>query len=60
MAKLVYSEKDWKAESDCNTLMEAERIRRDPKRLAAAQKVAKEKLGELAAVGAIEPKMKEA
>ena len=41
---------DWRAESDLNTLMEAERIEKDPKRLAAAQKLAKSKLLPLAAI----------
>lgn len=43
-------EERWRAESDMRTLMEADAIRRDAKRLAAAQKCAKDKLMELAAV----------
>lgn len=46
-------EKRWRAESDMRTLMEAEEIKKDPKRLAAAQAMAKEKLVELAAVTAV-------
>lgn len=46
------SENDWRAESDLSTLMEAERIEKDPKRLAAAQKLAKSKLLPLAAIAA--------
>lgn len=40
-------EKRWRAESDMRTLAEAEDIRKDPKRLAAAKAMAKEKLAEL-------------
>ena len=44
------SESDWRTESDLSTLMEAERIEKDPKRLAAVQKLAKSKLLPLAAI----------
>lgn len=48
MARAVSAdEKRWRAESDMRTLAEAEEIRKDPKRLAAAKAMAKEKLGEL-------------
>jgi hypothetical protein len=43
-------ENDWRAESDLNTLLECERIEKDPKRLAAAQKLAKQRLMDLAGV----------
>ncbi len=43
-------EDEWRVESDMRTLMEAEEIRRDPKRLAKATAKAKEKLVEIAAV----------
>lgn len=43
-------EDKWQVESDMRTLVEAEEIKRDPKRLAAAQKCAKEKMLEVAAV----------
>lgn len=33
-------EKDWQAESDCDTLMKAEEIKADKKRMSAAMKVA--------------------
>ena len=51
MAKgsLTYDEKKWQAQSDMRTLTEAAAIRRDPKRLAAARKCAKEKLSEMKA-----------
>jgi pyocin large subunit-like protein len=41
---------DWKVESDLHSLMEAEQVRRDPKRLAKAQALAKRKMVEAAAV----------
>jgi hypothetical protein len=49
-AMLAKSEADWRVEDDMRTLARAAEIRKDPKRLAAAQKLAKEKLLELAAV----------
>lgn len=48
-------EGDWRAESDMRSLVEAEAIKRDPKRLAAAQACAKKKLEEVAAVTAMQP-----
>lgn len=42
----------WRAESDLSTLMEAEKIRADSKRLAAAQALAKEKMMAVAKVAA--------
>ena len=41
---------EWRAESDMRTLMEAEEIRRDPKRLKAAQACAKKKLEATASI----------
>lgn len=43
-------ETDWRVESDLNTLLEAERIEADPKRMAKVQALAKEKLLTLASV----------
>lgn len=40
----------WQAEDDMRTLMRAEEIKRDPKRLAAAKACAKKKIEEVAAV----------
>lgn len=40
------SDKEWQAESDFRTLVEANRIKKDPKRLAAAKKAAQRKLDE--------------
>lgn len=51
MAKMKpTSETDWQARSDMQTLVDAEAIKRDPKRLAAAKKCAKEKLESIATV----------
>lgn len=49
-------EAKWRAESDLRTLMEAEKIKRDAKRFAAAQKLAAEQMTEVAAVAAAAPK----
>lgn len=43
-------DEDWQVESDLRSLMEAEQVRRDPKRLAKAQALAKKKMVEAAAV----------
>jgi len=42
------SELEWRTECDMRTLMEAEEIQKDPKRLQRAAAMAKDKLGELA------------
>ena len=39
----IPSDQHWRVESDLSTLMEAEKIKSDPKRLAAAQALAKER-----------------
>jgi hypothetical protein len=46
------SEDDWQVESDLRTMMECEKIERDPKRLAAVQRLAKSKLIDLAGIAA--------
>lgn len=43
-------ESRWQAERDCDTLIECEAIEADPKRLAAARKIAKERLLTVASV----------
>lgn len=43
-------EEQWQAESDMRTLVEAEQIKRDPKRLKRAQECARKKLTEVASV----------
>lgn len=45
-------EDDWQTQRDLETLMEAERIEKDAKRLAKAQALAKKRLMSLAAVAA--------
>lgn len=42
----------WRTESDLRTLIEAEQIEKDPKRIKAARELAKEKMLEVAAVAA--------
>jgi len=44
------SERDWQAEGDCDTLMRAIEIRKDPRRLKAAIRIAKERLSQAQAV----------
>lgn len=46
----VYDDAKWRAEDDMRTLARAEEVKRDPKRLAAAKAMAREKLAELQAV----------
>lgn len=48
-------EDKWQAEDDMRTLARAEEIRRDPKRLKAAQAIAKEKIKELEALQQAKP-----
>lgn len=43
---------DWQVESDLRTMIECEQIEKDPKRLAAVRKLAKERLLSLASVAA--------
>jgi hypothetical protein len=40
----------WRAESDLRTMLDAEEIEKDPKRLAAVQKLAKEKMMTMAGI----------
>lgn len=47
-------DRDWRAESDLRTLVEAEKIKKDKKRFAAAQAKAKEKMMEVASVASEE------
>ena len=48
----VSEDNRWRAESDLSTLMEAEKIKADAKRFAAAQTLAKEKMLAVAKVAA--------
>lgn len=44
------SEDDWQTESDLRTMLECEKIEKDPKRLAKVQALAKQKLIDLAGI----------
>lgn len=44
------SDSDWEAQRDLETLIEAERIEKDPKRLAKARALAKQRLLDIASV----------
>lgn len=50
----VTEDEEWRVESDLRTLIEAEKIRRDPKRLAKAKAMAKSRMMEAAAVASAE------
>jgi len=50
MAIGMACDEDWKVDSDLRTLIEAEQIEKDPKRLKAAQAMAKKRLLEVASV----------
>lgn len=54
MAKIsvVKAEDDWQAESDLRTMLECEKIEKDPKRLAKVQALAKAKCLECASIAA--------
>lgn len=43
---------DWRVESDLNTMIEAEKIEKDPKRLAKVQALAKQRMLEAATIAA--------
>ena len=47
-------EKEWKAENDCRTLIDAAEIKNDPERLKAAVAEAKKKMAALKEVGSYE------
>lgn len=49
---LAVSDDDWKTRQDLETMMEYERICKDPKRKARAQALAKQKMMSMAAVAA--------
>lgn len=50
----IAEDEEWRVESDLRTLMDAEKIRRDPKRLAKAKALAKARMLETAAVASAE------
>jgi len=43
----ISMDKEWQAEEDMRTLVRAEEVRKDPKRLKAAQAIAKKRADEL-------------
>jgi len=47
---MATSDHKWQAESDLRTLMEAVEVKRDKRRFGAAQKLAKERLADIAKV----------
>ena len=49
-AVAIKPDEEWMCESDCRTLMEAEKIKADPKRYEKAKAYAKKKMMEAAAV----------
>lgn len=51
----IKPDEEWQVESDLNTLMRAEEIEKDPKRLAKAQALAKKRLMDLASVASEGP-----
>lgn len=48
--EMAVQEEKWRAESDLRTLTEAREIQRDPKRMAAARKLARERMDTLKAL----------
>lgn len=50
----VTEDEEWRVESDLRTLIDAEKIRRDPKRLAKVKAMAKSRMMEAAAVASAE------
>lgn len=46
----ISMDKEWQAEEDMRTLVRAEEVRKDPKRLKAAQAMAKKRADELKAL----------
>ena len=53
MAKAIsVSSDDWRVESDLNTMIEAEKIEKDPKRLKKVQALAKQRMMDAAAIAA--------
>lgn len=48
----VNSSDDWRIESDLNTLLEAEKIEKDPRRMSKVRALAKQKMLDVAAIAA--------
>lgn len=51
----IAEDEEWRVESDLRTLMDAEKIRRDPERMAKTRALAKARMLEAAAVASEEP-----
>lgn len=49
------TDKDWRAEGDLDTLLQACKIRKDPARFKAAQEVAKQRIQDAAEISAQKP-----
>ena len=49
-AVLVKPDEEWRAEADLHTLMEAEKIKADPKRMAKVRALAQKKMMEVASI----------
>ena len=45
--KEISTDKEWQADNDCRTLIDAEEVKKDPARMKAAVKKAKEKMAAL-------------
>ncbi len=52
LSSIAAEDAEWRAESDLRTLMECEKIEKDPKRFKAAKDLAKKKMLEFAAIAA--------
>lgn len=50
----IAEDEEWRVDRDLRTLMDAEKIRRDPKRMAKAKAMAKERMLEAATVASAE------
>ena len=49
-AAVIKADEEWRAESDLHTLMEAEKIEKDPKRMAKVRALAQKKMMEVASI----------
>lgn len=50
ISSMAAEEAEWRAESDLRTLMECEKIEKDPKRMKAVRELAKKKMMEVASI----------
>ncbi len=49
-AAVIKPDEEWRAEADLHTLMEAEKIKKDPKRMAKVRALAQNKMMEVASI----------